>query len=179
MAEDRSPRDPLEEIQALRARVVELEEQLSEYRRGDDLRVSEASGAQEALDTRERAAERAIEGFFEQPLVMMFIADLVEGRYLRINNKVCEVLGLSEKEILESSFLDRVHPDDRPRTIREMGRLTAGERTTNFKNRHLGADGNYHVFMWTAVADADRELCYAMAIEVTEDDDLDDFRLRY
>jgi hypothetical protein len=32
--------------------------------------------------------------------------------------------------------------------------------------------------MWTAVADADRELCYAMAIEVTEADDLDDFRVR-
>jgi len=170
MAENRSTRDPLEEIQALRVRVVELEQQLSEYRRGDDLRVAEASGVEEALDTRERAAERAIEGFFDQPLVMMFIADLVEGRYLRVNNKVREILGLSETEILESSFLDRVHPDDRPRTIREMGRLADGERAMNFKSRHLGADGNYHVFMWTAVADADRELCYAMAIEVTEHD---------
>ena len=138
MVEDRTARDLLEEIQALRVRVAELEQQLREYRRGVDLRVSEASGVEEALDTRERAAERAIDGFFEQPLVMMFISDLVEGRYLRINNKVCEVLGLSETEILESSFLDRIHPDDRPRTIREMGRLADGERTMNFENRHLG-----------------------------------------
>jgi PAS domain S-box-containing protein len=170
MAETESTSDSMDEVQALRARIAELERQLGGYRHGEDLRVSEPSSADAMSDGRERAAEKAVEGFFDQPLVMMFIADLVEGRFLRINQKVCDVLGLTEREILESSFLDRVHPDDIPRTMREMGRLAAGERSTNFKNRHLGADGTYHVFKWTSVADADRELCYAMAIEVTEND---------
>jgi PAS domain S-box-containing protein len=168
MAEERNTLDLLEETQALRAHVAELERRLAGYRQDDSLRVSEPEGEEKSPEARAQAAERAIDGFFEQPLVMMIIADLVEARFLRINNQVCEVLGLSEKEILESSFLDRVHPDDIPRTIREMGRLSAGERSTNFQNRHLGADGNYHVFKWTSVADKDRELCYAMAIEVTE-----------
>ena len=168
MAEDSKPRAPSEEIQALRARIAELERRLAESRHEDGLRVSEPIGGDDGPEARARAAERAIEGFFEQPLVMMIIADLVEGRFLRINNQVCEVLGLSEKEILESSFLDRVHPEDIPRTIREMGRLSAGERSMDFQNRHLGADGTYHVFKWAAVADTDLELCYATAIEVTE-----------
>ena len=170
MAEEPSVRDPLEENQALRARVAELEKQLADLRQepgvGETERAREDASA--ALDAMARADERAIEGFFKQSLVMLFIADLVEGRFLRVNHKVCEVLGYSEKEILESSFLDRVHPDDLPRTMREMGRLEHGERSLNFRNRHLGADGEYHVFNWTAVADADRELCYAMAIEVPE-----------
>jgi PAS domain S-box-containing protein len=168
MAEERYTPDLQEEPQVLRAQLAELERQLAEYRQDDSLRVFEPEDEEESQEARALAAERAIEGFFEQPLVMMIIADLVEGRFLRINHKVCEVLGLPEKEILESSFLDRVHPDDIPRTIREMGRLTAGERTMNFRNRYLGSDGTYHVFIWTAVADADRELCYAMAIEVFE-----------
>ena len=99
---------------------------------------------------------------------MLFSADLVEGRYLRVNNRVCEVLGYSEQEILESSFLDRVHPEDHLKTIKEMERLVAGERSSDFRNRHLDAEGNYRTFEWTAVADANRELCYAMAIDVTE-----------
>jgi len=157
-----------DDARALRERVAELERRLAEHHNNESLRVSDSLGLEAATETRMLAAERALEGFFEQPLVMMIIADLVEGRFLRINNQVCKVLGLSEQEVLESSFLDRVHPDDIPRTLREMSRLTAGERTSNFQNRHLGADGLYHVFKWTAVADKDRELCYAMAIEVTE-----------
>ena len=168
MAVERNTRDSWDEMQVLRARVAELERRLAEDRHNENLQLPKSPDQEESIEARARAAEKALEGFFEQPLVMMIVADLVEGRFLRINNQVCEVLGLSEKEILESSFLDRVHPEDIRKTIREMGRLTAGKRTMNFQNRHLGADGSYHVFRWTAVADPDRELCYAMAIEVTE-----------
>lgn len=168
MAIERHFGNSWDEIQVLRARVAELERRLAEDRHNENLQLPKSPDQAESIEARARAAEKALEGFFEQPLVMMIVADLVEGRFLRINNQVCKVLGFSEKEILESSFLDRVHPDDIPRTLREMGRLTAGKRTMNFQNRHLGADGSYHVFRWTAVADPDRELCYAMAIEVTE-----------
>jgi PAS domain S-box-containing protein len=114
------------------------------------------------------AAERAVAGFFEQPLVMLFIADLVEGRYLRVNSKVCEVLGYSEREILETSFLDRIHPDDHLKTMKEMERLISGERSSLFRNRHLNSDGEYRTFEWTSVVDENREICYAMAMDVTE-----------
>ena len=160
MQEDRRNQDLIDENRALRERIAELERRLSRFR------VGESSDAPPSSNV--SAAERAVAGFFEQPLVMLFIADLVEGRYLRVNSRVCEVLGYSEKEILETSFLDRVHPEDHSRTFKEMERLVAGERTSNFRNRHLDSDGNYRVFEWTAVADENRELCYAMAIEVTE-----------
>ena len=160
----------MNEIEGLRLRVAELERQLFEARRvgpsPDLMTSSEALG--EPPGSTKSMAERAVDAFFEQSLAMMFIADLVEGRFLRINRKVCEVIGCSEKEILESSFLDRVHPDDQSRTMREMERLVAGEHTTNFRNRHRDVNGDYRVFDWTAVADPDGELCYAMAVEVSE-----------
>lgn len=160
MVEERELRDPADEIRALRERIAELERQLSR------LRVGENPGPQS--NPVKSAAERAVAGFFDQPLVMLFIADLVEGRFLRVNRKVCEVLGYSEREILESSFLDRVHPDDRMKTMKEMERLISGERSSHFRNRHLRSDGEYRTFEWTSVVDDNRELCYAMAIDVTE-----------
>ena len=160
MSDMRTTLDRDEEIRALRARVADLENDLAELRSGT--RTADLG------ETEESAAERAIAGFFEQPLVMLFIADLVEGRFLRVNQKVCEVLGHTEQELLESSFLDRVHPDDHRKTMLEMERLAAGEQTAEFRNRHRDADGNYRVLEWTATVDPDRELCYAMAIEVTD-----------
>ena len=117
MAEQGMLQGPADEIRALRERVAELERQISRLRVGDT--------SNSVPNPRAPAAERAVAGFFDQPLVMLFIADLVEGRFLRVNSKVCEVLGYSEKEILESSFLDRVHPDDHLQTIKEMERLVA------------------------------------------------------
>jgi PAS domain S-box-containing protein len=159
MSETSHARDPYDEIRTLRKRVAELERQLSRYR---------VEGVSSPIsDAKETVAERAVAGFFEQPLVMIVIADLVEGRFLRVNQKMCDVLACTEEEILESSFLDRVHPDDHLRTMKEMERLIAGERTMNFRNRYRKADGEYVVFEWSAVVDPNRELCYAMAVEVT------------
>lgn len=110
------------------------------------------------------AAERAISRLVGDRPVMLFIADLVEGRFLWVNDTVGSVLGTSVRHILESSFLDRVHPDDLPRTMLEMGKLAAGEPTLDFRNRHRHADGSYRVFEWAATADADGELCFALAV---------------
>ena len=160
MEEDSRLNAMTDENRVLRERIAELERKLSRIRVGDSPNPLPSSKAS--------AAERAVAGFFEQPLVMLFIADLVEGRFLRVNSKVCEVLGYSEKEILETSFLDRVHPDDHLRTIKEMERLVAGERSSHFRNRHLNSDGEYRTFEWTSVVDENREICYAMAMDVTE-----------
>ena len=160
MATESSIQGQNDEIRALRERVAELERQLSRYR---------VTGESDALSTSQTTvAERAVQGFFDQPLVMLVIADLVEGRFLRVNQKLCDVLGYTEKEILESSFLDRVHPDDHLITMKEMEQLVAGEQSSKFRNRHRRSDGEYVTFEWAAVVDPNRELCYAMAILVDD-----------
>ncbi len=113
-------------------------------------------------------ADTVVSNFFDHPHVMVVVADLVEGRFLRFNQAVCDVLGYSERELLEVSFLDRVHPDDRIHTMLEMERLAAGEPTHGFRNRHLDASGIYRVLEWAAIADESREMCYAMAVEITD-----------
>lgn len=111
-------------------------------------------------------AERTIGDLLHHNRIMLFVADLVEGRFLWINEEVSKVLGYPERELLESSFLERLHPEDHFATMREMGRLVTGKPTLGFRNRHRGADGRYRVFEWNAVADENREVCYAAAVEV-------------
>lgn len=144
-------------FEELRVRVAELEARRRADRKPDP-----------TVDAKQLMADMIISGFLEHPGVMLFVADLVEGRFLRFNKAVCDILGYTEKELLEVSFLDRVHPDDSTRTMLEMGRLAAGEWTRGFRNRHLDVNGAYRVFEWTAIADDNRELCYALAVEVTE-----------
>ena len=160
MNDNRTADELANEIRGLRERIAELERRLTRHRLGEIDNGRPTTG--------ESLAERAVAGFFDQPLVMLVIADLVEGRFLRVNQKMCDVLGYSEREILESSFIDRVHPDDHSKTIKEMDRLIAGERSSGFTNRHLAADGTYKTFEWTSVADENGELCYAMAIEIED-----------
>jgi PAS domain S-box-containing protein len=131
-------------------------------------RPQPAAGAvsRESLAAPETELERAIADLFRTPDAMMFVVDTVEGRFLQVNRKVCEVLGYSERELLETSFLERVHPDDLRRTLLEIGRLNANKHSEGFRNRHLTADGAYRTLEWTAVADPGADLCYAMAVVV-------------
>lgn len=146
--------------------MTELEKRLRDA--GSAARSSDSRWAVGALGADAAAAEQAIAGLLGQRPVMLFVADLVEGRFLWINQTVGEVLGVSVRELLEGSFLDRVHPEDLSRTVREMERLLAGQPTIDFRNRHRHADGSYRVFEWAAIADSEGELCYAMAIEAIE-----------
>jgi PAS domain S-box-containing protein len=154
---------PGDQRHLLRTAVLELERRLR-----DAVRAAWSPGstwAEQGFESDDSAIEDAVSGLVGDRPVMLFVADLVEGRFLWVNGTVAEVLGIPVREILESSFLDRVHPDDLPRTFREMGRLAAGEPTLDFSNRHRHADGTYRVFQWAATADADGELCFALAVE--------------
>ena len=124
--------------------------------------------AEERLNAPETEAERAISRLFAIPDAMLFVVDLVEGRFLQVNHKVCSILGYSAAELLESSFLDRVHPDDMRRTLLEIQRLGARRHSKGFRNRHRAADGSYRTLEWTAFSDPESDLCYAMAIVVDE-----------
>ncbi len=95
------------------------------------------------------------------------IIDLVEGRSLRIEHELSAVLGVGEQELMESSFLERVHPEDRLRTMRVLGRLAGGHVLEGFRIRHRHGDGSYVTFEWAAVADDAGELGYAVAIAIT------------
>ncbi|MCU0821592.1 MAG: ATP-binding protein [Spirochaetes bacterium] len=65
------------------------------------------------------------QALFEQVAVGIAIAS-PDGRWLRINNKICDIFGYTEDELFGRSFLDIRHPDDISKNIDIIYKFLAG-----------------------------------------------------
>lgn len=61
------------------------------------------------------------------------------------------LLGWTESELIGSSFMDLVHPDDADITLIEMQRQVRGQLSHKFTNQYRARDGSYRTICWTAV----------------------------
>lgn len=115
-----------------------------------------------------RKKEDALNAFFDQSLVMLFIADLRTNLLVRVNDEVVRITGRSLENLLSIPFIEFIHPDDREKSIKILSQLGEGKSVVGFENRHLTHDGETLYLEWSAVPDPDRNLIYAMAQDITE-----------
>jgi PAS domain S-box-containing protein len=112
-------------------------------------------------------AESELQNFFGLSLDFLCIAS-ADGYFKRVSPAVTGILGWSVEEFLSRPFLDFVHPDDVPATLREVERqVQAGERVMHFENRYRHKDGSWRVLSWRSMPQPDG-LMYATARDVTE-----------
>jgi PAS domain S-box-containing protein len=110
---------------------------------------------------------KAIEKLFNLSLDMLCVAGF-DG-YLRIVNSAFEnILGHSRKSLLDTPFIEFVHPDDRAATLVAMQQLEAGLSVRHFENRYRCRDGSYKWLSWTSVPDVEEGFEYAIARDITE-----------
>ncbi|MUG97411.1 PAS domain-containing protein [Scytonema sp. UIC 10036] len=105
--------------------------------------------------------------FFERSLDLLSVISM-DGYFKRINPMFTETLGYSEAELLASSFLNFVHPDDHSATLAEMEKWNTGIPTINFNNRYRTKDGCYRCLAWTGAPQIDRGVMYCVARDITE-----------
>ncbi|MBD9357210.1 ATP-binding protein [Methylomonas albis] len=72
------------------------------------------------------ASERRFEATFEQAAVGIALV-APDGRWLRVNRKLCEIVAYSHDELLALSFQDITHPDDLETDMTYLQQLLAGE----------------------------------------------------
>jgi PAS domain S-box-containing protein len=106
---------------------------------------------------------------FEQAAVG-FSNSSPDGRFLRVNQKLCEITGYSQEELLSMSFQEITHPDDLEKDFEIQSRLLsdgAGSYTT--EKRYRRKDGSYVWVNLTAslVRDANGQPRYL--VKVIED----------
>ncbi len=112
--------------------------------------------------------EDVADRFLHLSLDLVAIADL-DRRFRRVNPAFAEVLGYTQEEILERTYLDFVHPEDLERTKKEADRLRKDQAgTRGFENRYRCKDGTYRWLLWSSQTDQVRGLVYTMAKDVTD-----------
>ena len=107
--------------------------------------ISRRAEAEQALRESE---ERFANAFRHSPHGMAFVSP--EGRWLKANRALCEMLGYSEGELLQLSFADVTHPDDVTTDVEQLRRLVAQEISSyNRIKRYKHKDGR---IIWVSLA---------------------------
>jgi len=69
------------------------------------------------------------------------------GRFLYVSPAYCRVFGKSEEELLSSTFMPLIHPDDLPATEKAMKALYVPPHTAYMEQRAMTVDG-WRWFAW-------------------------------
>src|SRR5205809_1924929 len=65
------------------------------------------------------------DAFSFAPIGMALVAP--DGRWLRVNRALCDLVGYSEAELLARTFQDLTHPEDLGRDLENVRQMIAGE----------------------------------------------------
>jgi PAS domain S-box-containing protein len=89
-----------------------------------------------------RDSEERFRGTFENAAVGIAHTSPT-GRFLRVNEKVCAIVGYPREELLQKSFMDVTHPDDLADGVESFMAIMRGELASfTLEKRYLRKDGS-------------------------------------
>lgn len=118
--------------------------------------------------TEKEQARAEVDRLFALSLDMLCIAGS-DGYFRRVNPAFQRILGYTSEELLSTSFVDFVHPEDRERTRNAMEQLSAGEPVVDFRNRYRARDGSWRWLAWRSSPPDEEGRIYAVARDITEE----------
>ncbi|MBN1933277.1 MAG: PAS domain S-box protein, partial [Anaerolineae bacterium] len=155
---ERLPRDELGELGDTFNR---LTDQLNESIRDLERQIQISRQAQQDLQISTEELDR----FFTVTLDLLCIAD-TDGYFRRVNPEWERTLGYRMDDLVGCRFLDLVHPDDIPATLKAIQDLSENKTVLNFANRYRCQDGSYRWIEWRSYPAG--KLIYAAARDITE-----------
>jgi PAS domain S-box-containing protein len=88
-----------------------------------------------------RESEQRFRATFNQAAAGMAQVD-VDGRFLSVNQRLCDITGYSDDELLGMTFLDITHPEDRPTEQSLMRQMIDGQIDMfSLEKRYIRRDG--------------------------------------
>jgi PAS domain S-box-containing protein len=112
-------------------------------------------------------SEAQFRASFEVTSAGMCQADPFTGRLFRVNQRLCEMLGYDEAELVGRAFSDFTHPEERAQNFADFLRLARGEVTDyRVEKRYIRKNGE---ILWTDVTvnlvhDANGEPLHTLAV---------------
>jgi PAS domain S-box-containing protein len=117
-----------------------------------------------------RESEERFRTLFEQAAVGVALVDPAASRFVRINQKYCDLLGYTQEEAGQINFYSITHPDDLAATRANMEQLSFGEiREFTMEKRYLRKDGSMVWVHLTVSSLKSREGAPIYAISVARD----------
>ena len=129
---------------------------------GTCIDITDLKRAEDAL----RESEERFRSTFENAAVGIAHKD-VTGRFLRVNEKFCDIVGYTREELLTKTWQDITYPDDVATSLRQYSPLMRGESLSfSLEKRYLHKD---HSLVWVDVSvslqrDAAGSPTYAIAM---------------
>jgi PAS domain S-box-containing protein len=77
-------------------------------------------------------------------------------------------LGWTTAEMTSAQWTQFVHPDDIAPSVAEATSLFDGNELFAFENRYRHKDGSYRWFSWNAQPDSEKQVIYAVAVDITD-----------
>jgi len=105
--------------------------------------------------------------FFDLSPDVLSVVDF-QDRFRSFNRVYTEKLGWTREEMFSQSYYALIHPDDAPAVALAVGKLLQGEAVHNLGTRMRRKSGGYVSLNWSAGADLDQGLIYAVGRDETE-----------
>ena len=105
-------------------------------------RLEAALGDLRSNEGRLLESEERFRATFEQAAVGVAHVG-ADGGWLRVNDRLCDIVGYTREELLQKTFQDITHPEDLESDLGQLRRLLAGEvGTYSMEKRYFRKDGS-------------------------------------
>jgi PAS domain S-box-containing protein len=101
------------------------------------------------------------------------------GYYRWVSPMFESVLGWTAAEMTSCKWTEFIHPDDIAPSVAEEASVFDGNELMAFENRYRHKDGSYRWFSWNAQPDLEKQVIYAVAVDITEKKQLERDRERF
>jgi PAS domain S-box-containing protein len=124
------------------AEIIKLNQQLEQQvaQRTSQLEMAIAQVDHYSQDLKE--SEKRFRETFEQAAVGIAHVG-IDGQWLWVNQKLCDIVGYTRKQLMELTFQEITHPEDLALDLAYVERLLAGEiKNYSLEKRYLRRDGS-------------------------------------
>ncbi|WP_016989795.1 PAS domain S-box protein [Flavobacterium sp. ACAM 123] len=91
-----------------------------------------------------------------------------DGFYKEVNPAFSKKTGYTKKELLSTSLLSFIHPEDIVKTNIEIERLFNGQTSTSFENRYIKKNGEVLIIQWNSSFEPTGKLIYGIGRDVSQ-----------
>lgn len=122
--------------------------------------------AYQRKDNQLRKSEKKFRSYFELPLIGIAISS-VEGNWIEVNDRLCNLLGYSRAELVNTPWSKITHPNDLEKCIEAFQKAVSGETNAySLDKRYIRKDGSllYTKLSVGCVRDASNQLEYFVVL---------------